>query len=182
MEATVDDGRPGATLVRAGAEDDPPAVGDIDTLVLQVPETKDIDELLVEMREERHDRAVVVDEFGTARGPVTLDDVVEETVGKVLEGVDRPALEPLGGRRTRVGGTANVHEFNEALAVELPEKPEHGTVAGFVVDKLGRLPEPGEVVDHQGVRVEVERMDRTRVRSLLVTVPPAVDAAADASG
>ncbi|WP_161973196.1 hemolysin family protein [Halostella litorea] len=161
------------TLVRARRDGDATAVGDVASPALQVPETKDIDELLAEMRAAGHDMAIVVDEFGATQGLVTLDDVIEEIVGEVLAGAERPAIEPLGDRRARVRGTVNVHELNETLGVELPEKPEYETVAGFVIDRLGRLPEAGEVVEHEGVRVEVERMDRTRVRSLLVTAPRA---------
>jgi len=140
---------------------------------LLVPETKDVDELLMEMREDRLDMAVVVDEFGTTQGIVTLQDIVEEIVGDILEEAERPAIEHLDGRSVRVRGDVNVHELNEAFDVTIPEGESFETVAGFVYDRLGRIPDEGDAVEYGRVRIEVEGMDKTRIRSLLVTKPSA---------
>jgi CBS domain containing-hemolysin-like protein len=140
---------------------------------LFVPETKDVDELLIEMREDRRDMAIVVDEFGTTQGLVTLQDMVEEIVGDILEEAERPAIEQLDDRTVRVRGDVNVHELNEALDVTIPEGESFETVAGFVYDRLGRIPEEGDDVEYRGVTMEVERMDRTRIRTLRVTKTPA---------
>ncbi len=143
--------------------------GDLAGPVPQIPETKDVDELLVEMREGRHRVAIVVDEFGTTQGLVTLDDVLEELVGEILEEAEQPAIRLLDDRTARVRADVNVHELNEALDASLPEGEVFETVAGLVIDHLGRIPEEGDVVEHDDLRLVVERMDDARVRVLRVT-------------
>ncbi|MFT4930559.1 MAG: putative hemolysin [Natronomonas sp.] len=156
-------------LVRARRDGHPTDLVDVAEPALLVPETKDVDELLIEMREDRLDMAIVVDEFGTTQGLVTLKDIVEEIVGDILEEAERPAIERQDDRRVRVRGDLNVHELNEALDVTVPEAESFETVAGFVYDRLGRIPDEGDAVEYGGVRIAVESMDRTRIRSLLVT-------------
>jgi len=160
-------------LVAAQRDGSSTELTDVADPALLVPETKDVDELLMEMREDRLDMAVVVDEFGTTQGIVTLQDIVEEIVGDILEEAERPAIEHLDGRSVRVRGDVNVHELNEAFDVTIPEGESFETVAGFVYDRLGRIPDEGDAVEYGRVRIEVEGMDKTRIRSLLVTKPSA---------
>jgi CBS domain containing-hemolysin-like protein len=160
-------------LVAAQRDGIPTDLSEVAEPALFVPETKDVDELLIEMREDRRDMAIVVDEFGTTQGLVTLQDMVEEIVGDILEEAERPAIEHLDDRTVRVRGDVNVHELNEALDVTIPEAESFETVAGFVYDRLGRIPEEGDDVEYDGVTIEVERMDRTRIRTLRVTKTPA---------
>ncbi|MEF8758048.1 MAG: hemolysin family protein [Halobacteriales archaeon] len=156
-------------LVAAQRDGSPTDLVDVAESALLVPETKDVDELLIELREDRRDMAVVVDEFGTTQGLVTLEDILEEIVGDILEEAERPAIEALDERTVRVRGDVNVHELNEALDVTVPEGEAFETVAGFVYDRLGRIPEEGDGVEYGDVTIEVERMDRTRIRYLEVT-------------
>lgn len=158
-------------LVRAFRVDPEQPVDVAATPVLHVPETKDIDELLVEMRDDRRRMAIVVDEFGTTQGLVTLDDILEEIVGELLQGTDRPGIETIDDDKVRVRGTVNIHELNETLGVTIPEGEEFETIAGFVYAHLGRVPEEGETLRHEDIRITVERMDRIRIRSLLITLP-----------
>jgi len=160
-------------LVAAQRDGTPTDLAEVAEPALFVPETKDVDELLIEMREDRLDMAIVVDEFGTTQGLVTLQDMVEEIVGDILEEAERPAIEHLDDRTVRVRGDVNVHELNEALDVTIPEAESFETVAGFVYDRLGQIPEEGDDVEYNGVTIEVERMDRTRIRYLRVTKTPA---------
>ncbi|WP_323191615.1 hemolysin family protein [Halostella sp. PRR32] len=166
-------------LVRAGRDGTTTVTVDLAEPVLHIPETKDVDELLIEMREAHRNLAIVVDEFGTTQGLVTLEDIVEEIVGDILEETERPAIEELDERTVRVRGDLNVHELNEELGVSVPEGEEFETVAGFVYDRLGRVPDEGDAVEHDGTRIEVERMDGTRVRVLQVTKPETEVSAAD---
>ncbi|NHN48185.1 HlyC/CorC family transporter [Halostella sp. JP-L12] len=158
-------------LIRAHRDGTAATAGEIAEPALHVPETKDVDELLVEMREDRRRVAIVIDEFGTTQGIVTLADIVEEIVGEMLEEAERPAIEMIDDRTARVRGDVNVHEINEELDVSIPEGEEFETIAGFVYGRLGRVPDEGDAVEHEGVRIEVERMDNARVRTLRVTKP-----------
>jgi putative hemolysin len=153
----------------AGSHDG--TVGDLATSALTIPESKDADELLVEMREDHQDMAIVVDEFGATQGLVTVEDLVEEIVGEILEEAERPTMEELDDRTLRVAGSLNLHELNEALSVTVPEGEAFETAAGFVYDSLGRVPVPGETVEHEGVALTVERMDGPRIITLRVDRP-----------
>lgn len=158
-------------LVRAQRDGGSRTVADIAEQALHIPETKDVDELLVEMREDHRHMAIVVDEFGTTQGLVTLEDVIEEIVGDILEKAERSPIEILDERSALVRGDVNVHELNETLGVAIPEGRTFETIAGFVFDRLGRLPDEGDTVEHEGVRIAVERMGNTRIRLLRVTKP-----------
>jgi putative hemolysin len=158
-------------LVRARRDDGGTTAGDVATDALAVPESKDVDELLVEMRADHRNMAIVVDEFGATQGLVTLEDIIEELVGEILEEAERPTLERVDDRTLRVSGGVGVHELNESLPVTIPEGEAFETAAGFVFDSLGRIPAEGETVEHEGVRLAVERMDGPRIVTLLVTVP-----------
>lgn len=148
-----------------------PTVGEVAEPALLVPESKDVDELLIEMRDEHRQMAVVVDEFGTTQGLVTVEDMVEEIVGEMLETTEQPAIEHLDDGRARIRGDVNVHEVNEALDVTIPEGEEFETIAGFVFDQLGEIPEEGTTVNYEGIRVEVEEMDGRRIRLVTVMTP-----------
>jgi hypothetical protein len=92
-------------------------------------------------------------------------------VGEILEGTERPAIEMLDERIARVRGDVTAYELDEELGVSIPEGEEFETVAGFVYGRLGRVPDEGDAVEHDGVRIEVEKIDDTRVRTLRVTTP-----------
>jgi len=166
-----------AALVRAQRDDSPRTVGPVASEALHIPESKDVDELLVEMREDHHDMAIVVDEFGATQGIVTVADVVEEIVGEMVAETERPSIERIDDRRIRVRGDLNVHELNDALDVAVPEGESFETVAGFVYDRLGHVPAEGDAVTHEGVTVTVTEMERSRIRALEVETTP--DATAD---
>lgn len=116
--------------------------GDLDGLVrplLYVPESKDIDDLLAEMRAGRHEMALVVDEFGATAGIVTFEDLLEEVVGELLEESEEASLVAEDDRSVVVQGDVTIEEVNDALDVSLPEGEEFETIAGFVLDHTGRI-------------------------------------------
>ncbi|MWV38542.1 hemolysin family protein [Natrialba sp. INN-245] len=130
---------------------------------LHVPESKNIDELLTEMRENRMHMAIVIDEFGTTEGLVTVEDMIEEIVGEILKtGEDEP-VEELDERTVLVRGEVNIEDVNEALEIDLPEGEEFETIAGFIFNRAGRLVEEGEEITYDGVRITVESVENTRI-------------------
>jgi len=130
---------------------------------LHVPESKNVDELLTEMREERMHMVIVIDEFGTTEGLITMEDMVEEIVGEILEGGEDEPIEFVEDGAV-VQGEVNIHEVNEALEIDLPEGEEFETVAGFVFNRAGRLVEAGEEITYDGIRIVVEEVENTRIK------------------
>ena len=136
---------------------------DIVEPTLHVPETKEIDDLLQELQEERIQLAIVIDEFGSTKGLVTVEDIVEEIVGEIFETEEEEPIERLGDRSIIVKGEVNVDEVNDELGIELPEEGEFETVAGFIYNRMGRLVEEGEEVVYEGVALTVEETENTRI-------------------
>ncbi|HKY14008.1 MAG TPA: hemolysin family protein [Microthrixaceae bacterium] len=141
-----------------------------------VPEAMPIDELLDEMRGNHQYLAVVLDEYGGTAGIATSEDLVEEIVGEIDDEHD-----PYGtARRTTVRGTGTVisgglhaDEVREVCGFEMPDG-EYETLAGFVLDRLGRIPDIGDEVVHDGWHLVVGVKRRHRIVSLIVTPPPPV--------
>lgn len=130
---------------------------------LHVPESKNVDELLTEMRENRMQMVIVIDEFGTTEGLVTMEDMVEEIVGEILDGEEEEPIERIDEDTVIVRGEVNIDEVNEAMEIELPEGEEFETIAGFIFNRAGRLVEEGEDIDYDGVRLHVEQVENTRI-------------------
>jgi putative hemolysin len=130
---------------------------------LHVPESKNADELLSEMREERVHMVVVIDEFGTTEGLITMEDMVEEIVGEILEGEEDQPIEKIDDDTVVVRGEVNIEEVNEALDVEIPEGEEFETIAGFIFNRAGRLVEAGEEIEFENISIRVERVENTRI-------------------
>jgi len=132
---------------------------------LHVPESKNVDELLTEMRENRMHMVIVIDEFGTTEGLVTMEDMIEEIVGEILEGEEEEPIDYLDDETVVVRGEVNIDEVNEALEIDLPEGEEFETIAGFIFNRAGRLVEEGESIEYDGVRITVEQVENTRIMS-----------------
>ena len=145
---------------------------------LVVPESIDLDDLLLQLRDSRSHLAVVVDEHGGTDGIITLEDILEEIVGEIEDEYDGqpPVLTRLEERGTYlVSGSLHHDEVAEACGFVMPEG-EFETLAGFVLDRLGRIPTPGDSFGHDGWHIEVVAMDRRRVASLRLVAPVGVDA------
>jgi CBS domain containing-hemolysin-like protein len=135
-----------------------------------VPEQKRVAELLREMRTQKFHMAMVVDEHGGIAGLVTLEDLLEEIVGEIVDeyDIEEPGVERLGDGGIRAPGRTPIDELNEALGVELPSD-EWDTVAGLVFNLLGHVPEAGESVCFQGLEFRTERVDGRRIASVAIT-------------
>jgi putative hemolysin len=134
-----------------------------------VPETKDLASLLGEFRRQNQHMALVVDEYGAVQGIVTLEDLLEEIVGEIEDEYDLPdeSIERVDDRHIRIHGTFSIDDFNERFGTALPQADYH-TIAGFVFGELGRAPEPGDEVDHDGLRFRVVEVDGQRIERLEV--------------
>jgi len=136
---------------------------DIIEPTLHVPESKNVDDLLSEMREQRIDMVIVIDEFGTTEGLVTIEDLVEEIVGEILEGGEDEPIEFVDESTALVKGEVNIDTVNEQLGIDLPEGEEFETIAGFIFNRAGRLVEEGESLTYEGVDIHVEDVENTRI-------------------
>ena len=132
-----------------------------------VPETKDLAALLAEFRRTNQHLAIVVDEYGSMQGIVTLEDLLEEIVGEIEDEYDLPdeSLTRIDERTVRVDGTFPIDDFNEKFGVGLPQEDYH-TLAGFVFGALGRAPEEGDEVVWNGLRFGVVEVDGARIEQL----------------
>ena len=136
---------------------------------LHVPESKNVDDLLTEMRAERLHMVIVIDEFWTTEGLVTMEDLTEEIVGEILEGEEEEPIEYVGDDTVTVKGEVNIEEVNEALELELPEGEEFETIAGFIFNRAGRLVEEGETITFEGVEIRIEQVENTRIMKARIT-------------
>ncbi len=134
-----------------------------------VPETKDLASLLGEFRRRNQHLALVVDEYGSVQGIVTLEDLLEEIVGEIEDEYDLPddSIERLDDNRMRVHGTFTIDDFNERFGTVLPQEDYH-TLAGLVFGMLGRAAEPGDEVQADGLLFRVVEVDGTRIERLEV--------------
>ncbi|MEK9736923.1 MAG: transporter associated domain-containing protein, partial [Candidatus Nanopelagicales bacterium] len=132
------------------------------------PGTKQVIPALTEMRRLGHHLAIVVDEYGGTAGIVTLEDLVEELVGDIRDEYDVTAPSSVG-----VDGLLNLEDFEEVTGVRLPEGP-YETAAGFIVSRLGTLPEIGAEVEVDRHVLTVTELDGRRVSRLRVSALPEV--------
>lgn len=144
--------------------------------VLVVPESRELEDLLRDMRTTRNHLAVVVDEYGGTEGIITLEDLVEEIVGEIDDEYDRPAMTAVSGvGEYLLSGSLHPDEVEDACGLVVPEGP-YETLAGFVLDRLGCLPDsPGDTVSHEGWRLTVEEVERRRITRVRVVAPPGVE-------
>ncbi len=143
---------------------------------LVVPETLDLSSLLARLQERATHMAVVVDEYGGTAGIITLEDVLEEVVGEIDDEHDRPA--PTLTRVQRPGewvtaGGLHPDEVFDTCGFEMPDGP-YETIAGFVLDRLGRIPTPEDSFTHDDWMIHVETMDRLRVAEVRLVAPEQV--------
>jgi CBS domain containing-hemolysin-like protein len=133
-----------------------------------VPETRSLGDLLVDLREQGTHLAIVVDEHGGTSGIITLEDVLEELVGEIDDEHDRPVPRLTALLRAgtwRVDGSLHADEVFDTCGFVVPEG-EYETLAGFVLDRLGHIPEAGEAFEHEGWTLTVLALDGHRVASV----------------
>jgi CBS domain containing-hemolysin-like protein len=140
--------------------------------ILFVPESAHIRLVLDEMRRTRIHFAMVIDEHGSTAGIITMEDIAEELVGDIRDEHDRRESRPVRARDGRILVPALVRPDQLAeYGVDLPEG-EYETLGGLVMDRLGRLPVTGDVVEEEGWRLRVTRTDGRRVREIELSPAP----------
>ncbi len=145
-------------------------VGAVVEPTLHVPESKNVDDLLSEMRENRMHMVIVIDEFGATEGIITMEDMTEEIVGEILVGDEDHPIEFVDDDTILANGSVNIEAVNEALDIVLPEGEEFETIAGFLFNRAGRLVEQGEAFEYENVTLRAEGVENTRIQKVRVTV------------
>ena len=146
-----------------------------------VPETKKVDELLREFKQDKVHMAIVVDEYGGTAGLVTLEDVLEEIVGEIQDEYDKelPPIQKLDEKTYRVDAGVSIEDLNETLGTKIEEKGFE-TVGGFIYDLVGSVPEQGRKLEHESegcaLRLLVEKVEGQRIKTVKITItsPPEI--------
>jgi CBS domain containing-hemolysin-like protein len=141
---------------------------------LVVPESSQLADLLLEMRRTRRQLALVVDEHGGTAGIITLEDLLEEIVGDIEDEFDRrttPVVATRGADLVLDGGLRPDEVAERTGGLVIPDG-DYETLAGFLLSRLGRIPEVGAVVHHDGWRLEVSAMDGLRIESVVARPDP----------
>jgi len=148
---------------------EPLATGTIERLLRQpyvVSAEKPVADLFREFRTRKVHFALVLDEYGSVIGLVTMEDLLEELVGEMRDEFDddeAPAIQRRGPRTFVVSGRVALHEFNERLKLHIPESGAEATIAGVVMDRLGRVPDTGETIALDGCTLTVEALDGSAI-------------------
>ncbi len=141
-----------------------------------VPETKPVSDLLRVFQRRKEHLAIVVDEHGNVVGLVTLEDVLEEIVGEIVDESEtgEPNIVPVGKMEWLVRGKTEIGEANERINMRMPEG-EYDTLSGFILHRLGHIPKAGEHVAHEQFTLIVQEIKGHRIARVLVRrhAPPA---------
>jgi CBS domain containing-hemolysin-like protein len=141
---------------------------------LIAPESRSLESLLLDLRSGRKQMAVIVDEYGGTAGIITLEDILEEIVGEIEDEYDvgetarvtQPAIKGVN----LVSGMLHLDEVREQTDLEIPEG-DYETLAGFLLSLLGRIPERGEHISHDGWEFKIVEMEGKRIDRVLVVAP-----------
>ena len=146
-----------------------------------VPETKGVAELLREMQVERFHMAIAVDEYGGTAGLVTLEDIIEELLGEIVDefDVEDPMIEPLPGGDVRVNARMALDEVNDLIHAQLPEG-DWDTIGGLLLSELGHVPAEGESVEVDGWQLTAQRVQGRRIGRVRLHRLTAFDPMSDA--
>ncbi|MGA2354523.1 MAG: hemolysin family protein [Terriglobales bacterium] len=159
--------------------------------VLVVPETKSLLELLSEFQQRKRHLAVVVDEFGSTAGVISVEDVVEQLVGELKDEYDVAAPQPVvtdANAPLVLDGAINIRDLEAQYEMQLPQDEGYETLAGFVLSRLQKVPTGGEAFDYEGRCFVVEKMDGHRIATVRIeaiskaqptTAPAPVEQAGD---
>jgi putative hemolysin len=163
-------------LLRALRAHPAPAVATLLKPPLFVPETKPLGELLKEFQAGSQQVAIVVDEYGGTAGLVTLEDLLEEIVGEIVDEHDTGAdvVEAVSEGVWRLDGRTHIELLDELFEVDL-EEPGYETVAGLIFTTLGHVPVEGEAVEREGLRLTVEAVENRRIKTVRVERAAAAD-------
>ena len=160
-------------ILRQLSHEEGPSDIAIESIVRQalfIPESKTLEELLEEFQKTRVHMAIVVDEYGGVSGLVTIEDLLEEIVGEIMDEFDigDPEVESLNESEFMLDARVSIDDINEMLSVSL-EGDGFDTIGGFVYQRLGKIPSQGDLVEYDGVKIEVISTVGRRLKRLRVT-------------
>jgi magnesium and cobalt exporter, CNNM family len=156
-------------------------IGQIMHDVLVVPETKSLLDLLGEFQLRKRHLAVVVDEFGSTAGVISVEDVLEQLVGELEDEFDVASTQPVVSDANAplvLDGSINIRDLETQYELKLPQDEGFETLAGFLLSRLQKMPAGGEAFDYEGRRFVVEKMDGHRIATVRIEPVPAPQAAA----
>jgi len=155
--------------IRAGRPAPPFHLAHIMRKPLIVPETKPLMQMLEEFRQRHQHMALVVDEFGTVTGLLTVEDVLEQIVGEIEDEFDEKLPKPHAeADQAEIDGAISILDLASVYGIELPSNAGFETIAGYMLFKLGHIPQTGESVEFDGRRFTVAAMDRNRIATVRI--------------
>jgi putative hemolysin len=157
-------------FVGRSAEETPP-LAEVAREAFYVPETISVEKLLETMNGRRVHMAVVLDEYGGVAGLVTMEDLLEEIVGEIVDEYDDEEVDPVRRVSTEVievDGKVHIDDLVEEFNYDLPEAQDYDTIGGFVFSHLGRIPKPNETFEHGNLRFTVLEADARRILLLRI--------------
>jgi CBS domain containing-hemolysin-like protein len=154
-----------AVLHNLGPDQEPPLVDELAREVRYVPDSKPVSDLLRELQKESTHVAIVIDEYGGTAGLVTLEDLIEEIVGEIVDEYDTESAEAvaLGDGSYRVSARMSIDDLGELFDLELDDD-EVDTVGGLLAKALGRVPIVGSTVEVHGLSLRADRLEGRRNR------------------
>lgn len=158
-------------LLRSSQEQAPPDLAAIMHPVLFVPDSMQISDLLRDLQSKRTQMAIVLNEFGTVIGLVTIEDLLEEIVGEIRDEFDTQEESPiqqLPDGSLLVEGSVLLEDLKEQYGLPLAETPDYRTIAGFALARLRRIPKGGEAFEHEGLRMTIVVVDDRRLRKVRI--------------
>jgi len=156
-------------------------IGQVMHDVLVVPETKTLLDLLGEFQHRKRHLAVVVDEFGSTAGVISVEDVLEQVVGELEDEFDVASVQPAvtdANAPVVLDGAVNIRDLETQYEVKLPQDEGFETLAGFILSRLQKMPEGGEALDYEGRHFVVDKMDGHRIATVRIEPVPTPSAPA----
>ena len=146
-------------------------VGTIVRPILFVPESKKLDSLLKYFQRRKQHIAIVVDDFGTNVGLVTLEDVLEEIVGEIIDETEKigPTIKRLSSRSFLVHGRADIDEINQRCGLDLPEDKAPYSISSYILDKIGRIPKEGAIIRQPKFEIKIKSMEGNSINTVIIS-------------
>jgi len=138
-----------------------------------VPDSAPLEKTLLLMQETANHMVFVVDEYGNMEGILTLEDIIEEIVGEIQDEYDRKLEDKVVKLREDVyvvRGDTPIKNFNQHIPIDLPQKGEYTTLAGFFLNEYGKLPKEGEILEYKEHRFIIEKMNQQQIQMIRVEV------------
>ena len=136
-----------------------------------VPENKKLDKLLQQFKRRKQHLAIVVDEHGGVSGLITLEDALEEIVGEIVDETDKfePNIVKISAKKWSVLGKSEIDEVNDMIPMNIPDSKEYDTFSGYILEKIGRIPEEKEKINLGNFIVTVNEKHGNRIREYIVS-------------